>query len=893
MGYTQAWRLNLRKRAVAASAAFILGPLSASVFASISVEQIEAYTDSTAPYVHYAPVNFGSSSSVTLSAGEEGGGFGGLTFHAVDTSKEGSCFSDHAYTVGQDMYGSSTVAYPYVTDIYCDAYDSFLNNVVQTQDSIGMGPAPGDFVTGVKVVNASYVLDYGTTPPTTATTDTDALRRMDYMVNKDDVTFVTSAVTSVGDGNTYYLNWSCFNSLAVAGVQSFSPIGGPGKQHADLYGGGDASFVTAQASGFAVGLDGHAQAASQTDALHSVVTRSLLMAGADKTFYSRDTANNLGTLYGAGEADFGTSLGIMLGGEKSLLNVSSGMITGSPATSQQGWTYGNASAGAQTVILFNSSNAITSLTASLNWNVNSPVTGGQINTSNASLQFPNLTLEVRPVTYNSGTGKYVLGANQSNTMLHSAATGDNVQYLYDTTSLPAGNYAFLITGDASLTPLVGFSYTLGGSFASQWNSSAGSSWGTISNWTNGVPDGKAAQAKLLSAPGLTSPGTITLDGNYTLGQLTFNNSNGYTITAGSGGTIFLDDTGDSTGTVNPFIAVAGGSHVIAVPVSMVSGANLNTAGGTTLTLSGGLSGSGSVTKTGAGILTAASSLTAASFDLQRGTTSVTSAGSFNTGGVTVESGATLNFAASATSGILVRNVGVALTLNSGAALTVSPATLGSNRQLLNATAGISIAGTTDAWTGKLDLANNDLDLPGASLAAVTNQIKQGYNAGTWNGSGGILTSSAAANTAHLTALGVIQNNQSGTALYTASNPFDTATPGTTDILVKYTYVGDANLDGKVDGTDYSRIDNGYLLHLTGWFNGDFNYDGVVNGSDYTLIDNAFNTQGAVISTQIADPSAVVTAQIAAVPEPDLLGSIGIAAGLALLRRRKTPARQIP
>jgi hypothetical protein len=68
------------------------------------------------------------------------------------------------------------------------------------------------------------------------------------------------------------------------------------------------------------------------------------------------------------------------------------------------------------------------------------------------------------------------------------------------------------------------------------------------------------------------------------------------------------------------------------------------------------------------------------------------------------------------------------------------------------------------------------------------------------------------------------------------------------VLVKYTYYGDANLDGKVDGSDYSRIDNAALNHLTGWSNGDFNYDGVIDGSDYTLIDNAFNRQGAALGS---------------------------------------------
>ena len=81
------------------------------------------------------------------------------------------------------------------------------------------------------------------------------------------------------------------------------------------------------------------------------------------------------------------------------------------------------------------------------------------------------------------------------------------------------------------------------------------------------------------------------------------------------------------------------------------------------------------------------------------------------------------------------------------------------------------------------------------------------------------------------------------------------------MLVRYTYYGDANLDGKVDGGDYSRIDNGYLQQLTGWYNGDFNYDNAIDGSDYTLIDNAFNTQGAKSQAQrsaiSSDPAMVV------------------------------------
>ncbi len=97
---------------------------------------------------------------------------------------------------------------------------------------------------------------------------------------------------------------------------------------------------------------------------------------------------------------------------------------------------------------------------------------------------------------------------------------------------------------------------------------------------------------------------------------------------------------------------------------------------------------------------------------------------------------------------------------------------------------------------------------------------------------------------------MIQNNQGGSPLFTSAHPFDGIVPGSGDVLVKYTYYGDADLSGQVDGRDYARTDAGYAGHLTGWSNGDFNYDGTVDGSDYTLIDNAFNRQGSSLSPAV-------------------------------------------
>jgi hypothetical protein len=164
-------------------------------------------------------------------------------------------------------------------------------------------------------------------------------------------------------------------------------------------------------------------------------------------------------------------------------------------------------------------------------------------------------------------------------------------------------------------------------------------------------------------------------------------------------------------------------------------------------------------------------------------------------------------------------------------------------------------------TSQLDVGNGYLDVSGSSLAYVDSLIAEGYANGSWTGSG-ITSSAAAADSTHLTALGAILNTANSTRLYgsgTALGLFEGSNPAGSDVLVKYTYYGDANLNGKVDGSDYSLIDNGFAnsTTLSGWYNGDFNYDGVINGSDYTLIDNAFNRQGAVFTASIATPAAQI------------------------------------
>ena len=239
-----------------------------------------------------------------------------------------------------------------------------------------------------------------------------------------------------------------------------------------------------------------------------------------------------------------------------------------------------------------------------------------------------------------------------------------------------------------------------------------------------------------------------------------------------------------------------------------------------------------------------------------------------------------------------------INIGSGAIVAVTTpvsTTTGSTRGVL-VTPSVTIASASGAFTGKLDLTSNDLDVNGGSMTIgqLTAMVASGYKNGAWNGNG-ITSSVAAADSSHLTALGVIVN----TGLYgsggTISSTFDGSTPNNGDLLIKFTYYGDANLDGAVDGTDYSRIDASFAsergggTNVSGWYNGDFNYDGVVNGSDYTLIDNAFNSQGTTLGSNPLAQLATSTSQIAgapAVPEPTSLGLLAVGAGALLGRRRR-------
>jgi autotransporter-associated beta strand protein len=123
---------------------------------------------------------------------------------------------------------------------------------------------------------------------------------------------------------------------------------------------------------------------------------------------------------------------------------------------------------------------------------------------------------------------------------------------------------------------------------STWIGSLGGSWTNAANWT--VAPANAAGAQAVVGAGTPVPLTITLDGPQTLGQLTLANSTtgstGYTLAAGSGGTLTLSNSGAAT---SADILVLSGSHGISAPVVLAENLTIVPSAGTTLDISGAIS----------------------------------------------------------------------------------------------------------------------------------------------------------------------------------------------------------------------------------------------------------------------------------------------------------------
>lgn len=249
-------------------------------------------------------------------------------------------------------------------------------------------------------------------------------------------------------------------------------------------------------------------------------------------------------------------------------------------------------------------------------------TGGKIAAGNSvgNLTLGSLTLDAGSVLdYEfNGSANDLVSVTSSNGL---TINGGGLNLFSENTSTPwtnTGTYQIFTyngaiggIGAGALSVLnqqAGYSYSFGSGSGlvtltisssgviSDWNTASGGSWNTSGNWSGGVPDQAGASARFLSAA--TGAATVTLDGNKTVGGLTFDNANSYSITQGSGGAITLDSGTSGSASV----LVSNGAHSIATGVTLASNAAINTAGSTSLSISGVVAGGGSITKSGGGTL---------------------------------------------------------------------------------------------------------------------------------------------------------------------------------------------------------------------------------------------------------------------------------------------------
>ncbi|HEY1686026.1 MAG TPA: hypothetical protein VGG19_14770 [Tepidisphaeraceae bacterium] len=448
--------------------------------------------------------------------------------------------------------------------------------------------------------------------------------------------------------------------------------------------------------------------------------------------------------------------------------------------------------------------------------------GGLINSGNVSLA-PGAQLQLTGGTM-ANTGLITLNAatiSGTQTLFNNSG---GVITGYGTISTPLSNQAgaslLVQTGQLKLTSaitnfgtidLVGPGATFSGSVLNKGIIEGNGVMNVgVTNTNTGEIRALAGTWLVINAMPAANAGKINLVGGTV--EIVPTVSNAGTITGR--GQLYADGGLTNTGKM----LFSGGTTDLYGPVTNSSGGNITVTGGGTTTFYNAFT-----NNSGATLQVSSDSI--ATFE-----SSVSGPGSFTGSGVKIFDGGSLSSIVALASVIGDTVVEPAASLTVGSfdenALDVEGSTSVNGVGLLSETNSLTIGSA-----GKLDLGDNSLAISysGSSPASsIRTYLQNGYDAGHWDGIGGIVSSAA-----YLHA---------GTSL----GYFDDGA----QVLIKYTWFGDTNLDGIVNSSDLS------LISPTGttWHSGDFNYDGKVNGDDFSLfmLGSALGTRN--ISTTLPEPS---------------------------------------
>jgi hypothetical protein len=404
-------------------------------------------------------------------------------------------------------------------------------------------------------------------------------------------------------------------------------------------------------------------------------------------------------------------------------------------------------------------------------------------------------------------------------------------FLIDYTANYVGSINGVLNDDRQRVQLSDLQVQLDPSATPTWRVGSGD-WNVTSNWYVGVPNAVDASAGFASS---ASTRTIFSENAVTVGSLKFDSASTYQI-AGNGSLSVDVSTGAGS------ISVLQGTHKINIPLFINDNTTADIAAGATLKISDPMTlvGGSTLTKIGDGVLSIeapVSNAAPATIALAAGVTNALMDLSSTT--TVAVSGGTTHL--KATQHLAALNV-------SGGTVKVGPGT-----NVVVSTKALSISGT-----GQVDLQNSKMivDYTGSS---VINDVKTAISAGR-------LTSS------QLTTGRAIGYGEASDLFAGPTGTFGGETVDSTSVVIAYTVVGDASLDGTVSSADFNQFVAGYGK-LTGarWTQGDFNADGKVTTLDFNVLAGQFGQ------------SLSAPALGSVVPEPATVSLLF--AGLTVMRRR--------
>ena len=216
----------------------------------------------------------------------------------------------------------------------------------------------------------------------------------------------------------------------------------------------------------------------------------------------------------------------------------------------------------------------------------------------------------------------------------------------------------------------------------------------------------------------------------------------------------------------------------------------------------------------------------------------------------------------------VQHLATASALASSPVAVAAGATLAVAPYLRTTVAGLGLSGSglVDVTSGLVTVTS------GLSASDLVAEILEGRGTGSWTGTSGIMSSTAAADVA----LGIPR------AVGWLDN-------GDGSLTAAYAAPGDTNLDWQVDVLDVAYILAGGKFNTGApgtWSEGDFNYDGLVNVLDAAdFLTTGLYDQG---SYNLPPDSVVAAGSVAAVPEPSSIAIAvgGVIAALGWNRRRR-------